>query len=313
MCSAVDTEEENRSTVGLFQMKRSNTSCTLEKIDRRGFFPMCLLQEETVEWIFSSVWQGETLWGKAQRREEHLCHCWPLHLAGKCRKQRRAGFSAALHCIAFHCVALRCSCWRGWHSWVLTPPLYSAQCSLQCDCWPAVAACWLRSGTALYILQAFAWCCLGFHTVLPSVALYCRQYWDSIDTLMMPFTGRFTLEEKCSPQVWVDCSQVPQPTFKSVGEPDSRGGLAISSMNWDHKWGGINCNLSFLNHSPVNCYRECQYCHFVRCIVIVSVAFPQLWLYYCWTLITCHTLTMWSQVLQLGSVITGFSELLLVF
>ena len=64
---------------------------------------------------------------------------------------------------------------------------------------------------------------------------------------MMPFTGRFTLEEKCSPQViiteimklWVDCSQVPQPTFKSVGEPDSRGGLAISNMNSDHKLGGI--------------------------------------------------------------------------
>ena len=28
-----------------------------------------------------------------QGREEHLCHCWPPHLGGKCRKQR-ASFSA---------------------------------------------------------------------------------------------------------------------------------------------------------------------------------------------------------------------------
>ena len=135
--------------------------------------------------------------GRSQRREEHLCHCWPLHLAGKCRKQRRAGFSAALHCIALHCgglrscIAVHCSGLRFivLHCGAAVGVVGTVECSLlHCTVHSAHSSVtvdprWQPAGsdlaphcTSCKLLPGVAWDFTQYCLVLPSVAWYCRQY-----------------------------------------------------------------------------------------------------------------------------------------
>ena len=114
-----------------------------------------------------------------KRREERVCQCWPLHLAGKCRKQSHLR-CIALHCVALHCVALHCA---ALHCVLLRCiAVGSVECSLGVTVDPG--------GTAGILHGTHPHCCCC--CLLHSVAQWCLDWTLCSLTLLL-------LTEACEP------------------------------------------------------------------------------------------------------------------